>query len=376
MHRTLCPSTLSVLALWLLSGCGVADTGEAAARPPAPPPECAPLWATPSTQAVVDTIRLATRRGPDLWPGYRPDQVHIAIHAGENPQGESCVGLFQGGEAISYAALREPPGLGNPLYGLYVSYDAAGGPMPSFGRIASQPEAVSSWMASNGARAVVVIPVEPEDFPMELPALLKAQVALHESFHVNVQAPHWMGLPSDWPTWEAPPDRASTRQCYDRDDEIQTVFGEERTALTGLVVGLLDGALPEACDAGREFLEASSSRAAALSAVRIEMGDGTAGSCRDAEAMMEMEEGLADYASWVHLYEIGLATRAQLERRYRAQQRDVFYLTGAMKMHAASLLRGDPIPEARTIIESTSVQDGSPQARVEAALASACVAHW
>jgi hypothetical protein len=248
--------------------------------------------------------------------------------------------------------------------------------MPEFGEIASQPDPVAELLAAHGAGSAVVLPVEPSDFPLELPALLKVQVALHEGFHVGVQAPRWMGHTSDWPEWEAQPDRAGVRSCYTHHEKVESLFEDERADLLGVVSALLDGDRSLACSAGAEFLSAYDARIAAVSEVRVTMADGDPGSCQDAEAMMELEEGVADFVSWVHLYQTGLATRAQLERRYQARQGDVFYLTGAMKMHATSLLRGDPLAVSREIIDSRSVAEGSLQAKLEGALTEACASRW
>lgn len=49
---------------------------------------------------------------------------------------------------------------------------------------------------------------------------------------------------------------------------------------------------------------------------------------------MELQEGTADYASWTLLYDLGQTSRERLIQKYQAVRNDVFYLTGAMQLHA------------------------------------------
>jgi hypothetical protein len=110
-----------------------------------------------------------------------------------------------------------------------------------------------------------------------------------------------------------------------------------------------------------------------LADVRVARADGTPGTCAEAEAIMELEEGIADWASWTVLYDLGLASRESLIRRYRAIQDDAFYLTGAMQLHAVQLMQPDSIADVMVRIAASSGPDiGSPTALLTRALASFC----
>ena len=88
--------------------------------------------------------------------------------------------------------------------------------------------------------------------------------------------------------------------------------------------------------------------------------DGVNGDCRTAESLLELEEGLADYASWTMLYKTGMVNKETLLRRYRANQNDHFYLSGNMLMHAITLMSKDsPEKIIMEIINSSSVENGS-----------------
>ena len=342
------------------------------AEAPVPPEECAGLWEGEKAAAVLDTLRLATEPGPSHWVRYDASSSNVVVHAGSGRDSGACVALVRGGATIAFGVLEEAPRFGTPLYGMFSALDAVGGTMPGFANVASQPTAIEDWLRGQGLNSAVLIPVEPDDFPIELPSLLKVQIALHEAFHLDVQGPRWMGHESRWPAWQGPPDRSAVRSCFSGSTEVETAFQAERDALFDLIRTLLDGDVPAACAASRGFSDERASRMRLVSDTRIPMPDGSLGSCADAEAMMELAEGVADYVSWVRLYDVGLASREQLERRYQAQQRDVFYLTGAMKMHALSLLTGDPTTASLGVVNAETVESGSVQALLDAALGRAC----
>lgn len=88
---------------------------------------------------------------------------------------------------------------------------------------------------------------------------------------------------------------------------------------------------------------------------------------------MELEEGTADYVSWTKLFELGHATRDQLMRRYRAEQDDVFYLTGAIQLHATEIMRPDRMTEVtRRIATSTTPDSGAITVAFETSLGDSC----
>lgn len=107
--------------------------------------------------------------------------------------------------------------------------------------------------------------------------------------------------------------------------------------------------------------------------MKVTRHDGTPGGCPEAEAIMELEEGTADYASWTQLFELGRASREQLLRRYRARQADAFYLTGAMQLHAIRLMDSEGVLDvAARIAASGSPETGSLTVAFEEALGRSC----
>jgi hypothetical protein len=297
----------------------------------------------------------------------------FVLDAGESDAGGICVGLWQDGQAIAYATVDEAPKLLTPLYGYYFRSDQSTDSTPGLVAASAQPASVTTWLETFDVDRAVVVPVEVEDFPIPMSALRKAQLAIHEAFHIVVQAPRWFESIGPWPVWDQQPDRAGVRACYTHSPDVETALGLERESLVLLVNSLLNGDTTAACRAGEEFLSRRDARHELLSDATVALHDGALGSCREAEAIMELEEGTADYASWTVLYDLGQASREQLIRRYEAQQNDMFYLTGAMQLHAVQLMRPDGMGDvAREIAESEGPEDGSITSVLTRTLGSYC----
>lgn len=167
--------------------------------------------------------------------------------------------------------------------------------------------------------------------------------------------------------------RGAVQSCYAAEPGEAADIIPERDALADLVAALIDQNMARACVVGPSFLERREARYAALADVEVPLHDGANGSCAEAEAIMELEEGVADYASWVPLFERGIASREQLFQRYRAQQSEWFYVTGAMQLHSVRLMQPDEILDITArVADSESWVIGSPTALLEASLGRVC----
>lgn len=362
-----------VATLPLVASCA----GDAARAPVAdavvPPAACGPAWEDPSAVDFVGALEQATQPGPPIWGGYRLEDGYYVVFAGESPGGEACLGLWHGGRPVAFAATAEAPRMLTPLYGYHLVEGGNGGPLDALVPATEQPPAIRTWLAELEVPNAVVMPVTIEGFPIELSALMKVQLAIHEGFHVTVQVPRWLGSGGAWPAWDLQPDRPGVQACYGGTPEVEAAREHERDALDRLVAALLDDDRPAACVAGEEFLSRRGARYALLDGVGVTRHDGTPGSCAEAEAIMELEEGAADYASWAALYDLGMANRERLTARYRAQQAEWFYLSGAMQLHAVDLFAPERMLDVtREIVGSAGPDDGSPTAVLSRTLAEAC----
>lgn len=363
-----------VAGLLVCAGCQgdarQAGTASSAEDVPAPPEACQRAWSGEAARAFVSLLTDATGVPVPVWQGYDLADGAYVLHAGPSASGGACLGAWRAGEALSFVELPETPRLGTPLYGYHLpegNYEAFGS------NPGSQPPSIRAWLADLGLERATVLPVEVPDFPIELSALVKVQLAIHEGFHVEVQSPRWAGAEAQWPDWDLQPDRGAVVSCYAESPEVEAAAADERRALLEHVQALLDGDAQRACHAGADFLARRASRRNLVAGIAVPRHDGTSGNCGEAEAIMELEEGVADYASWTKLFQVGLASRDRLVRRYSARQNDLYYLTGAMELHAVSLMAPDRVLAiTEEIARSTAPLDGSLEAAFTRTLGAYC----
>lgn len=351
-----------------LSACSTAPP-----PPPQPPAECMEAWEDPASAEFLDLLLRATGTDHPVWGSYSLGDGVYVIHPGPAADGGACLGVFQAGETLAYHTAPEEPALLTPLYGYYFASDWHGGSDAGIVERSTQPPSIKSWLEGLGIESAVVMPVSVPDFPMQIPAIVKTQLAIHEAFHVVVQGPTWWAGEGEWPEWDVQPDRAGTQACFTSTPEVAEALGEERAGLVDFVSALIGNDTTLACQAGTDFLALRDARYALLDGVEVAQADGTPGTCEDAEILLELEEGTADYASWTALHDLGLVTDEQLIRRYQAIQNDVFYLTGAMQLHAVAAMSGDSmIQVTRGINTSAGPETGSMTSVLRRALDAFC----
>lgn len=329
---------------------------------PLPSGGCAAVWADSIAMDFVNQLELATKTRHRVWNGYQLGDGAVVLQAGKSADSTECLGLWQAGKVVSYREASEGPKLSTPLYGYYLNFpDAIAGHENPLTKLSQQPADISEWLKEFNVKSAVLMPVDFPKFPFKIPALMKMQIAIHESFHVEVMIRHWYTGKGAWPAWDEQPDRQGLQNCYSASEEVKQALQDERTKLVGLIDALLDDDKPAACLAGNEFLSLRARRYDLLKDVKINRQDETQCDCAEAENIMELEEGLADYASWTMLYDIGISSREQLLRRYNAIQNEPFYLTGAMLMHAVSLMNDGKVNSIISeIVNSSDHSTGAP----------------
>lgn len=343
------------------------------ANTPLPSAACQAAWADSTAMEFVAQLETSTSTNHPVWPGYELGDGAVILHAGFTPDSTACLGLWQHGKAIDYTTSEAIPKLSTLLYGYYMNFEGMESSDNPLVSLSQQPAPISQWIESHGLKSAVLMPVDFPNFPFDIPALMKMQIAIHESFHVEVMLHYWFTGMGNWPAWDEQPDRPGVQQCYQHNETVQSAFREEKSALTAMIEALLDDDSGLACEKGNEFLKLRSQRYSLLGEVTVKRQDESLGDCAEAENIMELEEGLADYASWTMLYETDIAIREQLIRRYNAQQNDSFYLTGAMLMHAISIMHEGAIFEViNDINQSETVEQGALVAMFEKKLKAYC----
>jgi hypothetical protein len=271
-----------------------------------------------------------------------------------------CLGMWQKGKAVSFQCSKDVPKMLTPLYSYYLNYqNTIEIDSILFGTYKQAPE-FSSWMEKHYVEAAVYMPTEFPNFPFKIPPKTKTQLATHEAFHIDIMLRYWYTNKGFWPKWDEQPDRDGIQSCYAKNDSVQELITNEQETLALLIESLLDNKKSIAIELGNDFLKLRKQRYASLADVRVLLSRDKQGYCKAAEGIMEIEEGIADYASWVKMYDIGVVTREGLLRRYRAKQNEKFYLTGCMLLHASALMNGGKDDEViEKMVRSKSLEDGS-----------------
>lgn len=367
------PTLIAVSLAWI-STLGTAYDAHAQATSPIPTEPCAEVWQQEVAADFAKLLTEATQTQHDVWPAYRLGDGAVVLHAGNTDDDQACLGLWKHGKILAYTAVDEAPKLATLLYGYYLNFGSpADTTMQPLSAASRQPEAISQWLDDHSIDSAVLMPVDFPKFPFKIPTLMKVQTAIHEAFHVEVMIRYWFTGTGHWPAWDKQPDRNSLQNCYAASDTAKEAIRSEQLLLSDLVQALVTENHTEACALGTSFLASRANRYDLLADVTVPRSDGTPGSCKEAENIMELEEGLADYASWTMLYDIGIASWKDLHRRYQAIQNEPFYLTGAMLMHAATLMHDGETPELiDAITTSQTVQEGALVTHFETQLNAFC----
>jgi len=318
-------------------------------------------WNRAVAKNFADTLIKATNDPMQVWDTYKLGDGAVILNAGKNSDSLNCLGLFRNGQVLGYLETEESPKLATPLYGYYLNFEEIVNQEdnPLLG-ISVQPKQISQWLESYQIESAVLMPVEFPKFPFKIPTLKKVQIAIHEAFHVEVMLRYWFTKKGKWPAWDAQPSRSETRECYNLNEEISSTFREEQLTLSRLIDALIEDKKEQVCELGNSYLNQREKRYQQVKEVKVTRADETICDCKEAEVIMELEEGIADYASWAMLYDIGISSREELIQRYQASQNEPFYLTGAMLLHAIAIMSNDNIEAAiEKMVKAQTPLDGS-----------------
>ena len=364
--------SLILLLLWTaLPACSdVADDDDSSgpsddddSAPITPPEGCGDLLQGARATELVAGLDAAAAVPDAVWPDHSAAEASVVLFgAGESG---TCALLHRGG-VVAWGLFDEDPTLLTPLFGYHLPWGDGPAWVQPLADAAEQPAAWADWLDAEGATAAALLPI---DAPSISP-LSHLQLAVHEAFHVQVQAPAWFGQPTHpWPVWDQQPARAQLAACY-----ADPSLADERSALNDAVDAAWRGAEGEVCSAWQGFVAARSMRRAAASGVAIDAADGVSTiGCAEAEAILEAEEGTAEYAAWALLRESGEATDAAVIDSLAAAVTEPFYKLGAGQFLLLRALEGDALDgRLRAIAGSTSAAEGSIEAIAAAALQGVC----
>ena len=301
---------------------------------------CDTLWSNPVTQEFVAILEKTTSSNHPVWKNYNLGYGAFVLNAGQVNDTTHCLGLWKKGKALSFICAGDIPKMLTPLYSYYLNYKNLKEIDPKYTATYEKALEFSTWMKINDIETAVYMPTNFPKFPFKIPAKTKTQLAIHEAFHIEVMLRYWYTHKGFWPKWDKQPDRTGVSSCYTMNESTQSLIEKEQETLSLMIESLLDNKKPEAIRHGNTFLETREARYESLKDNQVKLADDHIGDCKTAEGLMEIEEGIADYASWVKMYDIGVVSREELIRRYNAKQKDIFYLTGCMLLHATVLMNG------------------------------------
>jgi len=323
--------------------------------------DCDTLWKKQDVSEFTYLLEKVTSNTRPVWPGYSLSDATYIIDAGKTAKEEHCLGLWKGGKVLSYAKPRNTLQMLTSLYSYYLDYKGMD-TIPDIGyfKTAQNAPEVRKWMKEMGVTSAVYMPLDFSKLPFKLPALVKVQLAVHEAFHVEVMMKYWYTGKGNWPKWDQQPDRNGVQLCYTYNDTGRVMIRKELFILADMMEALLDNNKGRAYTLGRKYIDARENRYKKLGEIKPKLANNADGDCRTVESLFELEEGLADYGSWTILYNMGVAAKEDLLKRYRAQQKDHFYLSGCMLMHAITLMsKESPERIINKVIKKKTVNEGS-----------------
>jgi hypothetical protein len=327
-------------------------------------------------QGVMVHMSALSSAKSSLWKGYRPESANY-IFIVPGPEKKPCAALWRAGAVTAVFELSTEPELSTALYGFVFPDDAANkGVLSSF----RQPPELRRQLEALGVQQAILLPI---DGDQRLKLTLSSQelfdMAVHEGFHAYAQFPTWGNFdsPHRWPAWSTPqPNRlVLATRCYGSSDPLEPRLTEERNALVrAAMTAVTGGPVETICGDAKAFIAERQSRWSKLASISVPAEAGNKEmSCGEAEAIMELNEGVADFVSWLTAHQIGVVQDEQLRRRFTAGLRDLSYVTASMQLVVLRRLLEDGFLDATSRVStSTSWDSGSIFSILEAQVSGRC----
>lgn len=286
----------------------------------------------------------------EIWDDYSLARHPLLLVADStfrgSPDAPVCAAIWRKDQPLERLALAARPPMSTPLYGMVSTEPVGARPTNPQLAIRPLPASVALALGAAGITRTLVLQV-PLDFGTlgrlgEMlrtaradPALILADLAVHESFHLHAQFPTWLDQARSyaWPEWDVQPDRAAFRQhCYAGASEVTAALDAERTALLAAFDALY-GATRDSAAAvrhTRRFVDLRLTRRAMQDTIRIAHGASRV-PCGEAEDILELEEGTVQWIGHATTVTAGLTTLASLRGNYGGTQAERFYQTGPLQ---------------------------------------------
>ena len=279
-----------------------------------------------------------------VWDDYRLARHPLLLLADSSHRGGArtpvCAAVWRAGKALRIIELTERPPFSTPLYGMIDLGAAGSGPLRAAGVSRAVVLQIPLDLHRLGTLGATLIRMHADA------AAIHADLATHESFHLQVQIPAWLAQHRKyrWPAWDIQPDRAELRErCYAGSPAIAAALDSELGALLAAFTAVAADSTHRDPDAGlrhaRRFVEARAARRRLQDGLTVTRS-GEQISCGLAEDLMELEEGTAQWIGQATSLEAGLTTMTALHGLYAGTQPEAFYKTGPLQLWVLDGLLG------------------------------------
>lgn len=333
----------AILAIVLGAACSSAPPKPAPPKPTTP--ACDAFFASPGLQRVLGMLDKLATVDARPWSDYRAEQHPLVLLGPDRPAPPTCALVWRGHE-LARLALAEPVEMKTGPFRFWTS-DPIGphalSVMKGLGELmASAPQDLVTALASIGVTRAMMLRVDFDPGPLAQLDLshyfssldvLRFLWVVHETFHLYSQFPVWLDQPARyaWPAWDHQPSRPElVTTCYGGKDG--PLARAEHAALFeafGAVYRRSDRSA--ACAAVQKFLTARAARYASLADARVATAEAPIG-CEQAEAIMELEEGVPTYIANVIALELGVVSLDQVEASFQEPLLEPFYGYGAFQL--------------------------------------------
>jgi len=270
---------------------------------------------------------------PFIWKNYRPENYTTVLTNTEDSFGH-CAVIIDPSQNIVEVPMANTFTFTNGLYNFYLGNQSLAGSVPVELDNFLKKKKISTALIYN----VIKFP-ESKDIPDYIAHLsgrddFHLNVIVHEGFHLNIKFANLSGDKTNpWPTWDLQPERDIGKNCYS--NEIAKPFWEkEKNALNAFVkILLLDRSnLKLAITAARDFIKIRKQRYESLKDIRVPSKFNPNGiSCSEAESIMELEEGMADYLGTTASLVIGSMSPLQVIE-HLSDYHDWYYRSGLAQL--------------------------------------------
>ena len=290
----------------------------------------------------------------DVWPDYRPESLTTLLTQ-SSPNHLSCAIVIQKGKVTHRLSFEGQLEFENGLFFMFAGVPIAG-KIPLDVIKFFEKEKITSAAFYN----LIPFP-ETADLPDYAQYMLgkddfHLNVITHEGFHLNSIIAVALGnLKIPWPKWDVQPERKIGSLCY-----VGEEWKNEQSAINAAYKLLyLQNNSKMALSAAQDFIRWREARYKALKDVRVPSKASKEGvSCEQAEAMLELEEGGADFVGTASSLDLGITSAYQVSEHLLVYH-DWYYRSGlAQLLFIRKMSRSESLQSIRRLSSANSWQQG------------------